>query len=163
MSGGILPAIARDRIWEAFRALVKLETQQARFFGTYEYTIQATDGNTVDATSNDTETGMPDVSGAELRADTIATQTPTVGQLCHIIFVDGNQAKPKCVWCQPAPQSAAIAGGGAGVARNGDEITITSIQWTAASPVAPSGGGPVTISSSMKGSVSRGSSKVSCG
>lgn len=172
MSGGLLPVIARDRIWEAFRALVRLETQQARYLGTYEYTIQATDGATVDATANDTSTGMPDVSRAELRADTIATHVPTVGNLCHITFVDGNPAKPKCTWCQPAPASAAVAGGGPAVTRVGDavrvEFTATVAAAIASQLVCAGSGSPPTVAPTfatvdINGTAQAGSTKVTCG
>ena len=157
----LLPAIARDRIWESFRALVGLETAQMRFLGTYEYTIQATDGTTVDAASNDTSTGMPDVSRVELRADTIATQVPMVGNLCHIIFVDGNPAKPKCTWCQPAPVSAAIAGGGPAAGRVGDAVKVTIPEGTFLT--AATGGVLNDAPVDVTGTITAGSSKVTCG
>ena len=111
------PATPLDRLWAGFRTLVLALTAPTRFYATYEYTITATDGTTVDATPNDTTTGMPPVNKAELRADTIGVQTPAVGNLCHIIFTDGNPAKPKCSWCQPQPTSVVVGAGATTLAR----------------------------------------------
>jgi hypothetical protein len=129
-----LAADSLDRIWRGFRALVEILIAPTRFYGTYEYTIAGTDGTTVDATPNDTSTGMPPVTKAELRADTIATQKPTSGNLCHILFTDGNPAKPKCVWCQPSPQNAAILGGGPAIVRVGDTVNAGYLVLGASPP-----------------------------
>lgn len=161
MTGPLAPTT--DRIWGPFRALVNLLIQPTRFYGTYEYTITGTDGSTVNGTPNDPSLNLPAINGAQLRADSIATQMPTVGNLCHIVFVDGNPAKFCCVWSAPSPESAAIVGGGSASARKGDEVTISVSQWNTAAPVAPSSGGAVTISSPMKATITSGSSKVTCG
>lgn len=148
---------AQDRMWAPFRRLVRTETFALRLYGTYEYTIQATDGTTVDAAPTDTTTGCPQINKAELRADTIATQTPTTGQLCHVVFANGDPRKPKVVWCQPSPASAAIAGGGAAVARVGDSVNIGLLQ-AGPYPVSTGGAG-LPLSATISG----GSSKVTCG
>jgi hypothetical protein len=138
VTGPLVPT--NDRIWGPFRALVNLLLQPTRFYGTYEYTITGTDGTTVNGTPNDPSLNLPSINGAELRADSIATQTPTVGNLCHIIFVNGDPARFKCSWCAPPPTAVSIAGGADYVALAGlvkDDFTILA-NAAAMTPAGPS-------------------------
>jgi hypothetical protein len=171
-----------DRLWDSFKRLVGVEIESTRYHGTYEYIITATDGVTVDAAPNDTTTGMPALNKVELRADAIATQTPTVGNICHVIFADGNPAKPKVTWCRPAPQSVAIDGGGPSVVRVGDTVNAgylvlngsppgtvlayfpgTTIGKAAANTAAAALTPPGTVIKMEAGEPTSGSSKVTCG
>jgi hypothetical protein len=159
MTGPLAPT--NDRIWGPFRSLVNLLIQPTRFYGTYEYTITGTNGTTVNATPNDPSLNLPSINGAELRADSIATQTPTVGNICHIIFVNGDPAKYKCSWSAPSPQSAAIAGGTSGVVRQSDAIgmgVLTAGPYTVSQTTPPS-----LLVPGLTGIVTGGSSKVNCG
>lgn len=138
-----------DRLWDAFRQLVGLVEVRTKFYATYEYTIQATDGLTVDVTPNDTTQGLPAMNKVQLRADTLASQTPKTGNLAHVIFANGDAAKPVCVWCQPNATKASVLGGSQAIARQGDSCSSNlPVGYTFVAGVlglvAPPGGGPVT-------------------
>lgn len=145
-----------DRLWDAFRKLVSAEVSQVRWNGTYEYTITATNGTTIDATPTDTELGLPGISSVQLRADSIATQTPTVGNTAHIVFLGGKLSRPVCVWTEPVGVSASLVGGGQPVARQGDFVssampvghtfTATIVNYGTPPPVpVPLNAGPVLL------------------
>lgn len=97
-----------DRLLNALRSIIRGEFPTITFFGTYEYAITATDGTTVDCTPTDPSISLPALNKVPLRADAIATQTPTPGALCHVLFANGDPSKPYCVWTQPSPASATI-------------------------------------------------------
>lgn len=99
---------ALDRMWQYFRTLVRAELPELRFLGTYEYTILATDGSTVDGAPVDTSLGLPSLRQVELRADSIARQTPKLGDVCHVVFLNGDRTKPKCSWTAPDPTAVRI-------------------------------------------------------
>ena len=158
-----------DRLWTPFRRLVATATAPLRWLGTYEFTIQATNGTTVDASPTDTTLGLPGINGVELRADTLAEQAPTVGKLCHIQFLNGNLAKPKCVWCQPDAQRATILGGSLPSARQTDATQTTSgasvpftVVWSPTAAI-PSQAGTITFTAPIPGTITGGSGKVTCG
>lgn len=112
-----------DRLLDSFRRLVAVETAKSFFYGTYEYTIHATNGTTVDASPNDTSIGLPEINSVEIRSDSLAEQVPKIGNLCHIIFVNGDATKPKCSWTQPDAVSATLLGGKQPIARQGDSTS----------------------------------------
>jgi hypothetical protein len=150
MTGPLAPT--NDRIWGPFRALVNLLVQPTRFYGTYEYTITSASSTAVSGTPNDTSLGLPSLNNVELRADSIATQTPTTGNLFHVIFVNGDPAKPKCSWTQPTAQSVTIGSTNITLATGSDYVALaglvkgelTKIALALAGAAAPSGGGAVT-------------------
>ena len=119
----------RDRLWDPFRRLVALLVAPTRFYGRYRYTISNPTKATVDASPVDSTLGLPSLQGVQLNSDAIFTYLPTSGAECHIQFLDGNPALPRCVW---------TAGGGPNpVARVGDQVQsflppVTIIQGTVA-------------------------------
>lgn len=147
---------ARDRLLDSFRKIVASEIRAVIGFpAVYEYSVQSTDGVTIDAAPTNTEIGLPQINKVKLTGDSIATFKPKIGGIAHIIFLNGDRQFARCIWCEPAPDSADIAGGGSGVARTGDGVRFVG------TITAPPGGGVCTIGGLW--SISGGSSKVTCG
>lgn len=152
-----------DRIFEGFRSLVAKLLAPTKYYATYEYTITGTAGTTVDCTPNDTTKGLPALNSVELRADSIASQNPQTGNLCHIVFLNGDPTKPKCTWTQPNPTAAQLLGGTNPVARLGDQVQVFL------PPTLPIAGtlsgapftGTITVTNPLSGSITQGSQAVS--
>jgi hypothetical protein len=163
LAEGAQSTVTLDRIFSSFRSLIQKLLAPTRYYGTYEYTIVATDGTTVDGTPNDTTRGLPSLNKLELRADSIAAQTPQTRNLCHVIFVNGDPTKPKCTWTQPDPTSAQLLGGSNPVARLGDQVQVFL------PPTLPIAGtlsgapftGVITVTNPLTGSITQGSQAVS--
>lgn len=107
------PAV-QDRIMAAFRALVRGELPQLTFHGIYEYSVQATDGTTVDCDATDTTIPLPGhLAKVPLRSSILGGQvSPTQGCRCLIAFVNGDPARPICVFVDPTPATALVAATG---------------------------------------------------
>jgi hypothetical protein len=63
----------------------------------------------------------------------------------------------------PSAAAVVLAGGGAGIARHGDTITITPAQFLAAGAIANLTTGAVTITANLQGTITTGSLKASSG
>ncbi len=125
-----------DRLLSSIRSIIRAEFSAYRFYGIYEYSIDSTDGTTVDASPVDTSIGLPHIAKVVLASDNIgSTSTPTVGKLCRIMFLNGSPTRPICVGCDGdaasiaigATGSVSLSGGGLGVARLGDTVLAGGI------------------------------------
>lgn len=109
MSAPVQPTV-KDRLLTAFRALVRAEFPQYNYFGIYEYSVTAVNANplallvtlatsvvSIDATPVDTTIPLPSISNLIIKA--IVKTKPTVGDICHIMFANGDPSKPICVSC----------------------------------------------------------------
>jgi hypothetical protein len=110
-----------DRLLASIRAIIRAEFSNYRFNGIYEYSIDSTDGTTVDASPVDTSIGLPHIAKVVLASDNIgSTSVPTVGKLCRVMFLNGSPTRPICVGCDGDPVSMSFASGILPAARMGD-------------------------------------------
>jgi hypothetical protein len=150
-----------DQLRAALSALVASVQAEQRFFGAYEYSVAAQNGNRIDANPTDGSLGLPPVTSVPMRfTDKV---TLPVGYRVLVGFVNGQPTRPYVAAGDPdaSPELVAIAGTGPAVARVGDTVTISQAQFTAAGP--SNSGGPVTIAHDMQATITSGSSKVSSG
>jgi hypothetical protein len=116
-----------DRLWDAFRRLVRVELAEVRWLGTYEYTVLSASENSVDL-SAPSDVRLPGLSAVRSRADSVSRQVPKIGGKAHVVFVDGDLSRPVCTWTEPASSpdegaTARLAGGGQAIARQGDFVS----------------------------------------
>lgn len=125
-----------NRLIAAIRRIVRSEFPNLTFLGIYEYSIQSTDGTTIDATPVDTSLTLPSISKIILRPSILGEKVkPTVGKTCLIMFVNGSPTRPICISCSAkndtveidAETMVKIAGGGPPAARLGDAILAAGI------------------------------------
>jgi hypothetical protein len=119
-----------DRTTGALRKLILALFPNLPFLGIYEYSVQASDGQTIDATPVDASPAA--AMGAELPALTklavFLEEAPTlaIGVSVLVAFVNGDPARPVVVSRDPTtpPTNVSIAGGVApkAVARFGDFV-----------------------------------------
>jgi hypothetical protein len=144
-----------DRLYAPLRLLLQVEIPQFNYLGTYEYSVNSSNGQTVDASPVDTTIPLPSIANMPVMPSTMAEVVGGIksGQLCLVQFVNGDPTRPEIVGFSEASQtvtldasesislgspntiSVPLAGGGAPVARVGDEITV----FMPATPVVVSG------------------------
>lgn len=130
MSLGAAPSIS-DRLWAAFRALVRAELAEIRFLGVYEYSVQAADTSTVDIDPTDTTLGLPTLGKVPLRPSILGEVVePDTGGRCLVMFVNGDPARPVVISIEGSPKLAKIGDGAQFAARMGDTAGIYPIVTT---------------------------------
>jgi hypothetical protein len=120
-----LEPTVQDRMLRVLFALVRAQFPRLTYAFPWEYVVQQTDGQTVDATPLDPSIPLPEVVGAPLASSIIGENvTPAIGSICTIIFANGDPTKPRVVGGDytTIPQSINLAGGGAGAARQDDTV-----------------------------------------
>ena len=143
-----------DRMWEAFRALVRGELAELPYLGAYRYVVRASALGTVDAEPATTTLGLPSVLRAPVLPGVMGeTSTATVGAECVVMFLDGDPTLPR-VLSITGVDEARIAGGTAVVGRVGDAVEVTLV----ALPVTGGGGG--TVSGTASGTITASTSKA---
>lgn len=95
-----------DRLTNAFNALVRAQSPTSTFSGIYEYSVIAVTGSapsaTVDCNPTDSSIGLPDLSNIPMQSDNIGgTSTPTVGNLCLVMFINADPSRPVIFGCAP--------------------------------------------------------------
>jgi hypothetical protein len=117
-----------DRLWSAFRALVRAELPTLSFLGVYEYRVTATDGTastpatTVDCTPTDPALKLPSLSKVPVRLP--YGVTPPVGALCAVQFMNGDPSKPTVTNFADPMTLMVFAGGTLPNARQGDMVAV---------------------------------------
>jgi hypothetical protein len=171
----------------AWRALFNQLDPNRAYRGIYEYRVVSQSGERLDLQVVRVSTGLPDVQAVLPRPGVAGCKVqPALGSRVLVAFVNADPTNPVVTGFEnaeasgylplnltadatgtvavgPSASGVALAGGGAAIGRVGDEITISSTQWTAAAPTAPSGGGLVTISAPLKGMITAGSPKSTSG
>lgn len=83
-----------DRLIEDIRAIVREEVESLTFLGVYEYSVQATDGVTVDAQPTSTTIPLPALRKVPLRSGLPgASVKPGVGSLLAVSFLNGDPSR----------------------------------------------------------------------
>lgn len=157
-----------SRRLSAFRAIVDQLDPGRKFRGTYEYRIVQQNGNRLDLQVVRVSSTMPDLLRVSVRPGVPGTKaTYALGSRVVVGFLDADPGRPY-VHAFEDPDGAGflaplvqLAGGGPAVGRVGDSVQISVAEWNAAVPVA--GMTAVTITNPMQGTISSGSSKVTCG
>lgn len=144
-----------DRLWAAFRALVRAELPTLSFLGVYEYSVTDSDGTsstpakTVDCTPTDPALKLPSLTKVPIRLP--FGVTPPKEALCSVQFMNGDPSRPM-VTNFTDPMTLTVFGGGKlPNARQGDMVAVTLYSptspasvavWTALAPLFANAGGP---------------------
>lgn len=120
---------ALDRLWTAFRALVRAELPSLSFLGVYEYRVTATDGtastpaSTVDCEPTDAALTLPALSKVPVRLP--YGVTPPTGALCAVQFMNGDPSKPTVTNFADPMTLMVFSAGKLPNARQGDMVAVT--------------------------------------
>jgi hypothetical protein len=98
-----------DRIRDAFAHAVRASSPRIRFYGIYEYRIEASEGGAISARPTDDAIGLPeitDVSQSPGTCGSSATYLP--GTTCTIMFVNGDPARPMVHGGDPTQEPIAL-------------------------------------------------------
>ena len=161
-------------------AVIARQVSPTRWFGRYAYTISNPSPTTIDATPVNPDIGLPELQSVPITASSIAAYTPPDGGACRIMFADGDQGQPECVWTAEAPTSAQLMSGTTPAAKLGDTVqsivtgglTVLAgtLTITIAAPFVPGTPNPATITTGLltvqglapiSGTITTGSAKLS--
>lgn len=152
-----------DRLLTAIRLIIRAEVPALTFFGTYEYSIQSVDGQTVTASPTDTTLPLPSLSNLPIQSSVYAEGVTGIqsGQTCLVQFVNADPTRPEVVSLSSLSETAtldatgsvtlgsvsttsvALGGGTAPIARMGDLVSV----------IVPLPAPPPTISGTINGSI----------
>lgn len=117
-----------DRLWAAFRSLVRAELPSLSYLGAYEYVVTATDGTTstpaatVDCEPTDPALTLPALTKCPIRLP--YGVTPPVGALCTVQFLNGDPSKPFVTNFADPMTLLVFAAGKLPNARQGDMVAV---------------------------------------
>jgi hypothetical protein len=130
----VVPPTPLDRLWAAFRALVRAELPSLTFLGVYEYAVDAADGTTstpsttVDCTPTDSTISLPPLTAVPIRLP--FGVTPPVGALCYVEFANGDPTKPIVRGFKDPMSLMVFAGGSLPASRQGDMVQLIPLGMT---------------------------------
>jgi hypothetical protein len=157
-----------SRALDAFRAILDQIDPNRAFRGVTEYRVVTTTGKRLNLQAVRASSGMPDLLRVPARPGVSGCEADVaLGSRVLVGFVDSDPSRPYVAGFEDAdgagfvPTTITFAQGTAGIARLGDEITISVAQFGTAG--AANGGGAVATALAMKGTISSASSKVRCG
>jgi len=153
---------------DALAAVVRQLDPDRAFRGVTEYRVDTVTGSRLNLQAVRASSGMPDLKLVPVRPGVAGCEADVaLASRVLVGFVDADPSRPYVAAFEDAdgegflPTTLTLLEGTKGVARKDDEITITAAQILAAAMVA--GVNPVTVTSSLKGTVTTASSKVRCG
>lgn len=117
-----------DWLIDDIRALVREEVELLTFLGVYEYSVQDTDGTTVDAQPTSTAIPLPSLRKVTLRSGIPGTVVkPAKGSLLAVSFLNGDPTRPIVdpIYDSTKAQAVAFQGGNLGAARAGFTLPPT--------------------------------------
>lgn len=148
------PVSPLDRMWLAFRTLVRGELAELRFLGAYRYVVRGSSLGLVDVEPASQTLGLPSLGRVPVLPGAMGEEViATVGAQCVVVFLDGDPTLPR-VLSVSGVDEARIAGGTAVVGRVGDTVEVTLV----ALPVTGGGGG--TVSGTASGTITASTSKA---
>lgn len=151
-----------DRLQAWFAACVREAVKSLPYAGEYRYSVSACDfaAQTLDVKPLDP--GQPNHLKVPMRTPGMRLDVaPGSEVLIGYAAMDPTRPEVRCYSQQPgAILKVELLGGTTPIALQGMEITITSDQWTAAGPAVTTAPGSVTITSSMKGTITGGSATI---
>jgi hypothetical protein len=161
-------AASTSRALDAFRAILDQLDPNRAFRGVTEYRVVTTTGKRLNLQAVRVSSGMPDLLRVPARPGVSGCEADVaLGSRVLVGFVDSDPSRPYVAAFEDAdgagfvPTTITFAQGTAGIARLGDEITISVAQFGTAG--AANGGGAVATTLPMKGTITQASSKVRCG
>jgi len=135
----LFSGVGPDRFIGALHQLVEETVPDEPFFGLYEYTVQATDGTTIDGSPTETTLGLPNIRGVTIRTGLAGgAVTPALGSLCYVAFANGEPTRPIVhSFDSTTSQHTSLNSGSEGAARIGDTVNagylvLTSIMTVSA-------------------------------
>jgi hypothetical protein len=91
-----IPPTNQDRLLAAIRDLIRAEFPNLIYSGTFEYSVQDTDGTTVDAVPTDSTIGLPPLTKVPLRTGLAGgTCKPKIGSLLAVGFLNSDPTRPR--------------------------------------------------------------------
>lgn len=102
-----------DRLLQSIRSIVRAELPTLTFSGIYEYSIQSSNGNTVNCDPIDTTIPLPSLPNVELRPSILgeSVSSPPRASRCLVAFVNSDPTRPVILSIDTPPSSAAITAG----------------------------------------------------
>lgn len=158
-----------SRDLDALRKLLAQLDPDRAFRGLTEYRVVTLSGKRLNLQSvRPASSGMPNLANVRIMPGVAGCDAaPALGSRVLVGFIDSDQSRPVALAFEDAegagfsPVTLAFLKGTSGVARVGDEITISSAQILASG--ANASGFAVALVQPLKGTISSGSTKVSCG
>ena len=153
-----------DRLRDAMAGILKALLPSLATYVKWEYRVVGTSpGPPVTVSASPVAASCPFGPQANITlwpGPSGAYAVPAPGSLVLLEFHEGSASKPSICGLDPnvPPVLTTLGGGMVPVAREGDTITITALQFAAAGP--SNSGGPVTIVTPIQGTITSGSVKV---
>lgn len=98
MSLDVISPTTLDRLLDSFRKLVRAELPTFTFTGLWEYSVQATDGTTIDCSPTDTAIPLPSLAKVPMLSGLMGEISPAVvGKKCVIVFLNQDPTKARCI------------------------------------------------------------------
>lgn len=167
----VVPPTPLDRLWDAFRKLVRAELPTLTYLGVYEYAVQKTDGTsaapskTVDCVPTDSTIPLPPLTAVPIRMP--FGVTPPTGALCSVQFMNGDPTRPMVTGFTDPMTLLVFASGTLPAGRQGDMVAVTLAPATLAllAPQFANGGGPCAYTAAgppltLYGLISTGNPRV---
>lgn len=97
-----------DRLLATIRAIIRAEDPVRSFRGIYEYTVQATNGTTVDCDATDTTISLPlHLAKVPIRTsvtgEAVNLPATVVGLRCLVAFVNADPTRPVIIGLDAIP------------------------------------------------------------
>lgn len=90
------PVSPLDRMWLAFRTLVRGELAELRFLGAYRYVVRGSSLGLVDVEPASQTLGLPSLGRVPVLPGVMGEEvTATVGAQCVVVFLDGDPTLPR--------------------------------------------------------------------
>lgn len=123
------PVSPLDRMWQAFRTLVRGELAELRFLGAYRYVVRGSSIGFVDVEPASQTLGLPSLGRVPVLPGVLGEQvTASSGASCVVVFLDGDPSLPRVVSVS-AVDAAKVAAGTRGIARLTDTIVLGYCLW----------------------------------
>jgi len=128
------PVTAADRTLAAMRALIASVFPSLRFYLAHEYSVQGSDGATFSGVPTD-PTFSPALPTRVPYSPSLAGSSAVVpnGALAHVVFINGDPSKPRCVGFDLPTIPTSVAVDATGTASIG--TSASSVVLAAATPV----------------------------
>ena len=90
------PVSPLDRMWLAFRTLVRGELAELRFLGAYRYVVRGSSLGLVDVEPASQTLGLPSLGRVPVLPGVMGEEViATVGAACVVVFLDGDPTLPR--------------------------------------------------------------------
>jgi hypothetical protein len=165
------PSVGTSSALASLRVVLEQLDPNRKFRGVSEYRVVTATGKRLNLQPIRVSLGMPDLPLVPIRPGIPGADCSDVALGSRVVvgFVDSDPSRPYVDAFEDAdsagfaPNSLTFLQGSAGLARVGDEVTITAAQLATAGATSAPGGGAVTVTTPLKCTITSGSTKVRCG